>query len=151
MVNCSSFVQTKDLAGDLTCLFHDYVYISTNTLCTVGWLLLICKLLGNSSTKTSPAPGYVLSNDEKAEVTKVLEFYVQGSFMLCSHSGKTIPEYLWVWMVLRYICNTHCTTETPEQTVWVWKAFTVWQHSLWIISVKMIYLTILEWAFSFSE
>ena len=49
---------------------------------------------GNSSTKTSPVPGYILPNDKNVEATKVLGFYVQGSLVLCSHSRKTIAEYL---------------------------------------------------------
>lgn len=49
---------------------------------------------GDSSTKTSPSPAYVLPSDEKAEATKVLGFYVQRLLMFCSHSRKTIPEYL---------------------------------------------------------
>lgn len=81
---------------------HRYQYFAHYKTNFVG-----LQAAGNSSIKTSLAPGYALPNDEKAEATKVLGFYVQGSLMLCTQSGKTIPEYLCVWVFLRYICNTH--------------------------------------------
>lgn len=50
-----------------------------------------CQATVNSSTETFPAVGYILPRDEKAEATKVLGFYVQGSLTFCSHSRNSVP------------------------------------------------------------